>query len=570
MKSIIYLTSIFFFASIGHTAVDWSANAKLPGELPCEEHLPHPICFSEKNRANIYQYPENIWTQVIYQGSKHVMSYPVTVTPLQIPFDTLEQFFNNDTRSPLRLFFYQIAKEVTQFKELDDIYDWLGLHAYPTTSQELGPNIIPHMGELEDHAMGVTIFENGARGMTISCAACHSSNLFGTKVIGLTNRFPRANEFFILGQKLLSHTPSLAYQAMFKPTKDELQLFKNSKEAIKHVGLIKPLQLGLDTSLAQVGLSLSKRKEDAYASYDKMLAKNPRPNQLTSHPADSKPAVWWNVKYKTRWLSDGSIVSGNPIHTNFLWNEIGRGVDLKKLEKWLKDNPKTIEELTSYVFAAKAPRYNDFFPNKIDIKLAQKGEKLYLNNCRSCHGEYVKAWSQSGDLTYAQNMETIKVKYHSKTPVIDVGTDPHRYEGMRYFANDLNRLQISKSIGTVVEAQKGYVPPPLEGIWARWPYFHNNSVPTLYDVLTVDHKRPKFYIAVDAQDKAKDFDQLKNGYPHPNNVRDEYKKNKYYHYDATKPGLLNRGHSKMLLNEDGSEKFTHQDKLALIEFLKTL
>ena len=67
------------------------------------------------------------------------------------------------------------------------------------------------------------------------------------------------------------------------------------------------------------------------------------------------------LKYKTRWLSDGSIVSGNPIFTNFLWNEIGRGVDLQELEQWLKNNKKIVMELTTAVFATESPRWTDFF-----------------------------------------------------------------------------------------------------------------------------------------------------------------------------------------------------------------
>ena len=35
----------------------------------------------------------------------------------------------------------------------------------------------------------------------------------------------------------------------------------------------------------------------------------------------------------------------------------------------------------------------------------------------------------------------------------------------------------------VILDPKGYVAPPLNGIWASAPYFHNGSVPTLWHVL---------------------------------------------------------------------------------------
>ena len=38
----------------------------------------------------------------------------------------------------------------------------------------------------------------------------------------------------------------------------------------------------------------------------------------------------------------------------------------------------------------------------------------------------------------------------------------------------------------------GYQAPPLDGIWATAPYFHNGSVPTVYHVLN-SKARPKIF-----------------------------------------------------------------------------
>ena len=154
-----------------------------------------------------------------------------------------------------------------------------------------------------------------------------------------------------------------------------------------------------------------------------------------------------------------------------------------------------MQELTTAVFSIKAPRYTDFFPaESINIEKAMEGEKLFNSNCARCHGNYEKAWSakDAAQLSLEEKMKTTLVRYHKKTPVIDVGTDPLRYQGMKSLEK-LNDLRISKTFGTVVEAQKGYVPPPLEGIWARWPYFHNNAAPSLCAVLTRAEDRPKTF-----------------------------------------------------------------------------
>lgn len=574
MKCAKFLTTITLctISQLVLAQVDWSHEAKLPGNKICFESHGHEVCLKDSNRENIYQLNEEQLNIYIKKGSEHALDYPVEVSELKLPKKALDKFFNSDSRSPLRRFIFKIAKKIANFSSWEELYNWIGLHDYPVTIAEQGPNYIASPQDITTEPMGVSIYDahTNFESMSFSCATCHSSDLFGVKVLGMTNRFPRANEVFILGKKALNSSNALLFKLLIGASTEDVKTYTKSKEAMKYVQLKKPLTLGLDTSLAQVGLSLALRAEDEYAT--KIPRRRARQNDLLSKPADSKPAVWWNLKFKTKWLSDGSIVSGNPVHTNFLWNEIGRGVDLKKLERWLLENNKTIEELTAYVFHTKSPKFNDFFPEKINIDSARRGEKLYLQNCKGCHGIYEKAWSNQDvqELSYSEKIKTTKTWYHEKTPNIDVNTDEYRSQGMNYFANDLNRLKISKSIGTQVAPQKGYTPPPLVGIWARWPYFHNNSVPTLYDVLTPDTKRPKSYIAVDAIDKQLDFDVNKNGYPAPEDIREEYRSNKEFHFNTQIKGLSNKGHTKMMLDRNGNEKFSHEDKLDLISFLQTL
>ena len=567
------LTIIFVLSSGYSSAADsiWSKDVSLPGNKKCGSILEREYCFSDGNRQNIYQFTPETLNVAIEKGAEHVLDYPIELTQMQLPKAAMDKFFESDSRSALRRFIFSIAKGLSNFKSFRDVFVWLGLHDYPTNQTEVGPNFIPHLPHLAEYPMGVSkISSGGHTGLTFSCAACHSANLVGTKVIGMTNRFSRANEVFIKGQDILSKTPSFLFNILVGPTTQDLKTFERSKEAMNYVGLKQPLALGLDTSLAQVGLSLAKRGLDPYALKIKNL--KPRENVLNIDPADSKPAVWWNLKYKTKWLSDGSIISGNPIYTNFLWNEIGRGIDLVELEAWLQNNNPVIKDLTAYVFANQAPKYNDFFPNNIDIEKAKMGQKLYNKNCIACHGEYTKAW-QSEDahlLSYAEKLETTKVWYHTKTQVKNVNTDAYRRKGMRYFYKDLNRLKISKTIGAVVKPQRGYVPPPLVGIWARWPYFHNNSVPTLYDVISQENQRPKKYISVPAHNKKTDYDNLKLAYPAIAKIRKPFRDNKDHMFDTSIPGLSNKGHNEVLLDPQGKPLYDENEKYQLLEYLKTL
>ncbi len=530
---------------------------------------------SPNHRANIFEYSQDQLGEKIEAGKKHALFYPVTVSDLLIPYAPLKKFFESDPKDPVRKMIFDLTKMASPFKSMDEIYGWLGLHHYPQASQAEAPYPLPDLTEEQKALpMGATLMETpDGMALTFGCAACHSSDLFGVKVLGLTNRFPRANEFFRYGKILSPYVNSFLFKDLLQTTEGERQMLVRIKKTTKSVGVLAPQALGLDTSLSQVALSLARREKDPYATRTARAAHFPRSSWLDKHRADSKPAVWWNVKYKTRWLSDGSIISGNPVHTNFLWNEIGRGTDLKKLETWLVENKQTIDDLTAAVFGAKAPRYEAFFgDHSIDIEKAKRGQKHFIQSCQKCHGVYEKNWDQSNSeqIHPSQLVKNSKIWYHKKTPVKDVGTDPGRYLGMKAFADDLNRLQISKSMGTVVQAQTGYVPPPLEGIWSRYPYFHNNSIPNLCALLTPAKLRPKKYWMGPAENKETDYDQECAGYPLAEKTPQHWKENKNYLYDTSADGLSNSGHDERIFIKDGVEIYTQTERFELIEFLKTL
>jgi hypothetical protein len=108
------------------------------------------------------------------------------------------------------------------------------------------------------------------------------------------------------------------------------------------------------------------------------------------------------------------------------------------------------------------------------------------------------------------------------------------------------------------------VPPPLVGIWARWPYFHNNAAPSLCAVLTRADRRPKTYYANKAEEPDRDFDKRCNGYPVGR------KGDKDLLFETRKQGLSNAGHDEGIFLKDGRELLTIDEKMAIIEFLKTL
>jgi mono/diheme cytochrome c family protein len=545
---ILGLALVGALAILAHADPDWSRNAPLP----------------DGGRANPYELDPGPWSQSVRAGRLHALSYPVDVTALLLPYRPVASVLNGDSKNLLRRIVERAIGDISGFHSFDDVEHWLGMNEYPRQDGE-----IPFPGGVRpDHRMGFTLMAT-ARGeaFTISCAECHSANLFGRKVLGMTNRFPRANEFFVRGLQVIPYISKTTFALASGASRAEAQMYADARYATQFIQARKPVQLGLDTSLAQVALSLDLRALDGWAT--RVPNGSTRQSPIADQVADSKPAVWWNVKYKNRWLSDGSVVSGNPILTNFLWNEIGRGTDLHDLDGWFARNPEVIRDLTEAVFATEPPQWTDFFPaEQISEREARQGQKLFTIHCSHCHGQYDKAWDlpEAAAWPAAQRIQTIAVHYPKSTPVVDVGTDPGRYLGMTSLAQ-LNALEISRRQGIVIEPQHGYVPPPLVGIWARWPYFHNNSAPSLCAVLTRTERRPVTYWARPAIHRDVDFDARCNGYPA---AASSDSPDGNWLYDTRREGLSNRGHDEGIFLRNGQEIFSPEDKMALIAFLQTL
>jgi mono/diheme cytochrome c family protein len=538
-------------------AADWSRDARLP---------------EGGDRSDIYGLGEAL-PDVVSRGLAHTLTWPVDVSGILLPWRPLEEMLRPGAEDPETVGIQAILRQELGFGDTEEMWDWLGLARWDGDPEAMAG--VPWPGGMEPgQSLGFGLVQRPeGPAMTFSCATCHTANLFGRTVVGMTNRRAQANEFFHLASSFFPDLDSSFFRRVTDADDGEVALFERAQENFGAVATRLPMVRGLDTSLAQVALSLSHRAADEYASRDEALERVPRENLLRDFVADSKPMVWWTLRYKTRWLADGSIVSGNPVFTNFLWNEIGRGTDLHELEAWLDANQHVVDELTAAVFATEAPRWVDWFgEDSIDLDSARRGQVIYEETCASCHGSYTKGWDlrEAGALDRAGLLATVRLDYHEQTPVYDVGTDPQRAEGMTAFADRLNDLAISEWMGTVVEVQDGYVPPPLDGIWARYPYLHNQSVPTLCDLLLPAAERTATFWMGPADDAETDFDADCVGYPRGEAIPDSWQADPRDLFDTSVPGLTNAGHDEWLLDRDGEPTLTERERMDLIEFLKTL
>ena len=114
---------------------------------------------------------------------------------------------------------------------------------------------------------------------------------------------------------------------------------------------------------------------------------------------------------------------------------------------------------------------------------------------------------------------------------------------------------------------EGYNALPLGGIWARAPYLHAGSVPTLFHMLVPD-ERPATFIK-----SRLDYDKKHVGFEW--RAEKGIRKNEGYSFDTTAfPAVSRHGHDKDI-EEDGKHyklnwSNDRNGAMAIIEYMKTL
>jgi hypothetical protein len=222
---------------------------------------------------------------------------------------------------------------------------------------------------------------------------------------------------------------------------------------------------------------------------------------------------------------------------------------------------------TAFVDKLPAPAY----PFKVDLMKALEGRKVYEQACASCH------------------------ESESLMPVADVGTDPGRAVGLTKDTRLLlvAALKASCQDKTLPDCQAadedlvvprdqnpGYLALPLTGIWARAPYLHNGSVPTLYHLL-VSGERPAVFQLNDLRydEKFVGFrweireqgDDPSQDNPNQSTGKQPASSGVVVRFDSNMAGFSNRGHADIKVFNGGIDFSKDRMKLdALLEYLKTL
>ena len=233
---------------------------------------------------------------------------------------------------------------------------------------------------------------------------------------------------------------------------------------------------------------------------------------------DSPP--WWNMGHRPLKFVDGLFPMDAPrvdavFYTPFFGLFGGTSGKLGEAGmEWMRTHG---PDMNTWVETLKAPRY----PFPVDEPLAEAGAVLFHEldlwaaersnpverpegngSCASCHGAYAPRYVNNQNYLADPRLEGMAGYI---VPLDIIGTDPRRArtntEGMQSAGAD-NFFGYPETKGTEEDCgpqgQKrlrgdreiGYLAQPLYGVWATAPYFHNGSVPNVWEVLKPQDRYP--------------------------------------------------------------------------------
>jgi len=203
------------------------------------------------------------------------------------------------------------------------------------------------------------------------------------------------------------------------------------------------------------------------------------------------------------------------------------------------------------------------FPGHIDMPLARQGYAHFDRACAGCHGTYGSPDALHRVPGYREQV----------IPHDHVGTDRTRADAMTAaMAERANDVAITQGLLHTAPSE-GYVPRPLNQVWARGLYGHNGQWPDLHVLALSDDQRPRrFVVHADAtynldrvgtpwsplRDTPTGTEIMRDGAWVPLELQPGE-----YLYDAAEPGFGVQGHP--FLSDLDAER-----QRAILEYLKTL
>lgn len=379
-------------------------------------------------------------------------------------------------------------------------------------------------------------YKNMSMGV-LGCVACHSGKAAGQYIVGLGNKNIDVGQ---IGKD--AYIAELIWGAMPRPLKPEFREIHN--RALKFTTILKNDNIN---NLSQGLVPTSQVKSWFYEITD-----TPMPKQFGRGQV-KVPHLWgYGKKRKSGSFWDGfanGVLPGWAVAV-----ELRGGQSPENVREYLDKVHHAEDALANFL----PPKY----PFEINSERASRGENLFNKTCYKCHG------------TYEKDNEGLPIYKESKViPWRVVKTDRERLDFVTdEFLSLIDVSPLNDIMQYMERDERGYVAPRLWGVWSRFPYLHNASVPTIMDLLSTASERPKIFDLYRAGEKDR-FDTESLGLKVERNLNSKkYKENemlarkgKRSIYYIERVGHSNEGHDFGFYKE-----FSLEDKKDIIEYLKTL
>ncbi len=347
----------------------------------------------------------------------------------------------------------------------------------------------------------------------MNCLACHAGQVLGKTVIGLPNR-------------------NIDIHSLYN---DIALLNPIGGAMLKIAGMSLGPERGIVNTFGMEQKSMMFR--------DEWMNLKVMPNNwgsFTNSITNTPP--WWNLNYRTHLFADNIIPVTPRIFVSSATTPMDSGENFRSFEA-------DVADVFNLARLSQPPPY----PTKINEVAVSRGKLVFEESCSRCHGHY-----ENGMLVNFPN---------KNISLASVETDPVRSTVTPSVVRALDFLSkgwVAESYNVPMNAPKGYLAPPLIGVWSTAPYLHNGSIPTLWDLLNPT-ARPVLWKLDSNPDK---YDLTKVGVvsEFQAKIKEEDKEKnteRSLYYDTRISGHSNQGHT-------FADGLSIEEKRDLLEYLKTL
>lgn len=391
--------------------------------------------------------------------------------------------------------------------------------------------------------IGFSKVKIGYERVGVNCAMCHAGSVRATSD-AIPTILPAAPAHQAAAQRYLRFLTDAAADPRFTSTTILTEISKNyrlpliQREIYRFIVIPRTRRALL--RLREQGGWMAKHAEWGRGRVDRL---NPIKFRRLDQPVDDTIATVdtmpvWNLKaHGPAYFWDGM---NTDLREVVLSSAVADGASTTWLDRdfgrWEASDARetsSLRRVMNYLSAVPPPT----FPLTIDPALATIGDGVFRTECASCHAT---GGQRAGQVI----------------PASEVGTDRHRLD-----AWTTNAASAYNALGaghewkfSTFRTTNGYVAAPLDGLWARGPYLHNGSVPTVADLLEPAAARPtRFWRGYDV------IDPERVGFisttPEAERAGTAF--------DTSQPGNSNAGHAY-------GTTLAPELKRALLEYLKTL